>query len=214
MASDPRNKLPQSHIPVMTPRPSQSSLPSSLSTPHLGLVPPTRYLAVSGSPTHANVASNSSGSSSGGGLTPFRSFRNLLSFGPGKNHPSTPPPTNSTPPRPPFVNLRRSVHGDRSVSAPHLPTPRSQDNLPALSIELSHRIDEPLFNQEEQSRLCLDSRTPEAASPVSSCGSMQIVDQPGTSSPISKLAISSSLLSYTWGVRPLNHPRGGNLRHL
>jgi hypothetical protein len=158
----------QSQIPVMTPRPSQSTLPSSLCTPNLGLVAPTRHLAVSGSPTHPPV--NSGSSNSPGGLAPFRSFRNFLSFGPGKGSPSNSntasPSSSSSTPRASLGGIRRSTNGERSSS--HIPIPRSKEAQPPLAIELSHQVDEPLIDNEElQRRLCISSHTLESTSSLS-----------------------------------------------
>lgn len=159
----------QSQIPVMAPRPSQSSLPSSLSTPHLGLVPPTRHLAVSGSPTHLPTSPSSSGST--GGLPSFRSFRNLLSFGPSKGSSSN--SAASAGPSRPSLGLRRPANGEHDMPAPAIPASRSQDSLPVLSIELSHHVDEPLIDHEElERRLCADSRTSPDASPLSSVSTL------------------------------------------
>ena len=143
-AADTHHSRPsQSGIPVFTPRKSQSSVPSTFSTPHLGLVPPTRHLSVSGSPTHPSPSSSSS--STNGGITPFRSFRNLFSTASGssKNQPSTPASAPLSSPKPSFPatalgSLRRSIGGDRSVSAPNLR--HNQDPVyeetPVLQIDL------------------------------------------------------------------------------
>ncbi|KAI0338677.1 hypothetical protein BDW22DRAFT_1362775 [Trametopsis cervina] len=177
MANTPKGKQ-SSQIPVMTPRQSQSSLPSSLSTPQLGLVPQGRYLSVSDSPSFpGNTPSNTSS-----GMTSFRSFRNLLPFGSGKNALSPAgSPQSVTPTRTSLGGtFRRSAHGERSVSAPHLPT-KPQVDTPVLSIQLSHRVDEPLFGKDElQNRLGMEPTTPETAfpSPLSSAGSFQVVEQP------------------------------------
>ncbi|KAH9942856.1 hypothetical protein B0H21DRAFT_511054 [Amylocystis lapponica] len=118
-----------SHIPVMSPR--QSSLPASMSSSHLGLVPPSRHLSVSGSPTHTSPTS----SASSGGSTPFRSFRNLLQFGPNK----TPGASSTGHAKSPFGglgSLRRSMNTERSVSTPHLRRERSYEDSPVLAIDL------------------------------------------------------------------------------
>ncbi|KAI0691815.1 hypothetical protein BC835DRAFT_100010 [Cytidiella melzeri] len=181
MADDTRARPSYSHIPVMTPRPSQSSLPSSLSSPQLGLVPQGRFLAVSGSPSYPAVSGSSTNSSSGG-MSSFRTFRNLLPFGPSKNT-SGSPTSNSNPATPTRSSsgpLRRSVNGERSVSAPHLPVKR-QDEPPVLTIQLSHRVDEPLFDTHElRNKLGVEPSTPESVlpSPLSSAGSFHVVEQP------------------------------------
>ena len=177
MAHETRTKSATSHIPVMAPRPSQSSLPSSLSTPQFGLGNQGRFLAVSGSPSYPAVTGNSAG----GGLAPFRSFRNLLPFGSGK-HTSGSSSGNSgstTGGRTSLGGSRRSVTGDRSVSASHLPISRKEEP-PVLSIELAHPVDEPLFQAHElRDRLGVEPATPTsvAPSPVSSSGSHYINEQ-------------------------------------
>ena len=135
--AETRSKALPSQIPVIAPRPSQSSLPSSLSTPQLGLVPPTRHLAVSGTPAPTS-GQNAPAAGAAGGLTSFRSFRNLLSFGPSKSHASIPVPVSSGVMRP-FVGLRRSTQAERSprMSTSQPPDEQAQDDLPVLSIEMA-----------------------------------------------------------------------------
>ncbi|EED84598.1 predicted protein [Postia placenta Mad-698-R] len=125
-------RVSQSHIPVFTPRKSSSS--PGLSNPHLGLVPPSRHLSVSGSPTHPSPSSASSSTS--GGLTPFRSFKNLFF---NKHAPNTPKS-----PFAGFGSIRRSINGERSVSAPHLRRQSSAEESPVLEIVLP--CTEPLLN--------------------------------------------------------------------
>lgn len=189
MAAEVKPKM-QSQIPVMAPRPSQSSLPTSLSSPHLGLVPPTRHLAVSASPTHSPTTSGSNPSSSPGS-TPFRSFRNFLSFGPGKSQASNASSSGATsagPSRPSLGALRRSTTAERSVSAPQHLASKAPDAIPVLSIQFSHKVDEPLIDNEElQSRLCIQPRTPESSSPLSTVSTLSsrvalvTPENPGTS---------------------------------
>lgn len=184
MANDLKTKAP-SQIPVMTPRPPQSTLPSSLSTPQLGLVSPGKYLAVSGSPSYPSaLGNNPSGSNTSGGLTPFRSFRNLLSFASVKHNSPSPGGIiqSASASRTSFGNLRRSVNGERSVSTPYLVPPKVQEAAPTPIIQLSYRVDEPLFDKDElRSRLCLEPSSPQSASssPLSSCASVYGADQPG-----------------------------------
>ena len=231
MAVETRQKTLQSHIPVIAPRQSQSSLPSSLSTPHLGLVPPTRHLSVSGSPTHPPTNQNPSTSPS---LTPFRSFRNFLSFGPGKNQAASSSSAavlspSAILPRPSLSTLKRSTNGDRSVSAPHLPVSHA-DSTPVISIEPSHRVelsykvDEPLFDNEElQSRLCVQPRTPETSSPVSSISTLSsratipTPEQPGKSvshrRPLATNIMSSRRLQFSQDLGLVYDPRSRNIWH-
>ncbi|KAI9060375.1 hypothetical protein FKP32DRAFT_1595454 [Trametes sanguinea] len=125
-----------SQIPVMSPR------ASSFSSPHLGLVPPSRYPSVSGSPTVPTPASSPSTSSAN---TPFRSLRNFLSFGGGKQGSS---PGTSALPKSAFTALgpvRRSVQVERRVSSPQLNSRRSEDDY-VLSINLPRPGDDRLTN--------------------------------------------------------------------
>ncbi|KAI0085513.1 hypothetical protein BDY19DRAFT_996649 [Irpex rosettiformis] len=163
----------------MAPRPPQSSLPSSLSTPQLGLVSQGRFLAVSGSPSYPPVTGNNAS----GGLAPFRSFRNLLSFGPGKNTPGSSSGSSGSTAvtRSSIGGLRRPQNGDRIVSAPQLPPSKRQEDPPILSIELSHPVDEPSFDTRElRDRLGVEPGTPDsvAPSPISSSSSFHIPEQP------------------------------------
>ena len=92
-------------------------------------------LSVSGSPTLPTPASSPTTSANGGGNTPFRSFRNFLSFGSGKHNTS---PTASALPKGAFSSLgvvRRSVQVERRVSSPQLNSRRSEDDY-VLSIDL------------------------------------------------------------------------------
>ena len=96
---------PPSYIPLFSPKattrspPPSSSLPSSLSVPHLGLVPPNRTPSGSGPPPSQSAIPQPSSSSSsstttitssahpsGGGtsLPSLRALRNFLPFGSGK----------------------------------------------------------------------------------------------------------------------------------
>ena len=194
--AETRSKTLPSHIPVISSRPSQSGLPSSLSTPQLGLVSPTRLLAVSGTPAPTS-GHNAPAPGAAGGLTSFRSFRNLLSFGPSKSHASTPLPVSPAVIRP-FAGFRHSSQAERSprmsTSQPP-PDEKAQDDddLPVLSIEmahtieLSHRVDEPLIDTEElQKQLGLRPRTPEtiSISPTSSSAtSINTLDPPSAFLP-------------------------------
>ncbi|TFK83496.1 hypothetical protein K466DRAFT_554987 [Polyporus arcularius HHB13444] len=131
-----------SHIPVMTPRGSRTSFPSAIPSPHLGLVPPSRYPPVSGSPTVSTTSSSPSSSPASGGSTPFRSFRNFLSFGGSKHAASS---SVSAPPKNHFGTLgptiRRSVNVERRASSPQLKSRRSEDDY-VLSIDLPRPGDE------------------------------------------------------------------------
>ncbi|KAK7677825.1 hypothetical protein QCA50_019137 [Cerrena zonata] len=156
---DTKSRIPQSNIPVKVSRPAQGALPSSLSIPRLGLVPPSRHLSVGDSPTHP--APSSSGSSSGGGITPLRSFRSLLPFGSGSKNPipNLSPGGSTKSSFATFSAIRKSINGDRSgersVSAPQLRASKSQEETPVFSIEgprtieLSYKVNEPLISKED-----------------------------------------------------------------
>ncbi|KAI0692251.1 hypothetical protein C8T65DRAFT_745233 [Cerioporus squamosus] len=135
-----------SQIPVMTPRASRtSSFPSAVPSPHLGLVPPSRYPSVSGSPTVSTTSSSPSSSPVSGGSTPFRSFRNFLSFGVGGSSKHAPSSSVSAVPKNHFGTLgptiRRSVNVERRASSPQLKSRRSEDDY-VLSIDLPRPGDE------------------------------------------------------------------------
>lgn len=164
---------PQSQIPVKASgsRYAQSALPSSLPPPHFSFASPSQHLSVSDSPT-PNPAPAPPTSS---GITTFRSIRNLLPFGPTK----VPSPTTSpaTPAKSgPFSNLgiRRSMNGERSVSAPQLRPKKSQEEPPILSIQLSHKVDEPLIKPEDlRGGLGLYMKQPEPPPPQSAPATAQ-----------------------------------------
>lgn len=148
-------RLSQSNIPVLAPRPTaNASVTPSMSSSHFGMVPPSKHLSVSSTPSHPSSPSSSTHSSTSGGIAPFRSFRNLLSFGPGKQTHS-----NANVPRNPFGSLssiRRSINGERSVSSPQLRRQRSQDEAPVVCIDssafayqLPKPVHEPLMSSEE-----------------------------------------------------------------
>ncbi|PIL26362.1 hypothetical protein GSI_12118 [Ganoderma sinense ZZ0214-1] len=133
-----------SQIPVMTPRAPHnvSNLPSALPSPHLGLVPPSRYPSVSGSPTLSSPGSSPSPPTSGGGSTPFRTFRNFLSFGSSSKHAPS-PSLPSAIPKNHFSTLgpvRRSVNVERRASSPQL-VKRSEDDY-VLTIDVPRPGDE------------------------------------------------------------------------
>ena len=127
---------------------------------------------MSGSPAHPPVSIHNSSST---GSTPFRSFRNFLSFGPNKNQSANSGSAASSSAglsRQSLGGLRRSTNAERSVSSPNLPT-TNLDTTPVLTIELSHKVDQPLIDNEElESRLCVQPQTPENSSPLSSVSTL------------------------------------------
>jgi hypothetical protein len=133
----PRSPHSPSYIPVVSPRPTRSALPSSLSLPQLQLVPlPRRPSASSPAVGASPVASNISHT----GISSFRSLRNLLPFGASK--PQQPNAfANGTANGqkntfPNFGSVRRSMTGDRKNSATFLP-PEEPASSPVISIEAS-----------------------------------------------------------------------------
>ena len=188
-------KNPPSYIPVITPRPSLSCLPSSLSTPNLGLVPPSRLPVVSASPA-PSTGHNTPSPGAAGGFAQFRSFRNLLSFGSSKNHTAL----SSNGSRPSF-GLRRSSTAEYIAANP-AGREKSEEDIPVVSIEkshtieLTHRVDEPLIDSDElQKRLGLRPPTPETVSPALSIATtVNSVDVPGKPAPM--LYLRPSLTSF------------------
>ncbi|KAF8264919.1 hypothetical protein EI94DRAFT_1737286 [Lactarius quietus] len=122
---------PPSLIPLLSPKSPRnpafsSSLPSSLSVPQLGLVPPNRTPSGSGPPSQAPVSPHtpqvpSAHTSGGTSLPSLRSLRNLLPFGSGSGKPpSGTPAAASGPSRSPFASfapVRRSMNVERKNSS-------------------------------------------------------------------------------------------------
>lgn len=83
--AEPRFKSPPppSHIPVMSPRRSEtiSSLPSSLNVPNLGLVPPNRRPSGSAGSSSLSFQSAPPVASPNTGFNSLRNLRNFLPFG-------------------------------------------------------------------------------------------------------------------------------------
>jgi hypothetical protein len=109
---------PPSLIPLLSPKSARNqafstSLPSSLSVPQLGLVPPNRTPSGRGPPSQAVISSHppqvpSTHASGGTSLPSLRTLRNLLPFGSGKPTSGT---ATSGPLRSPFSSfapVRRS----------------------------------------------------------------------------------------------------------
>ncbi|EJF58903.1 hypothetical protein DICSQDRAFT_182271 [Dichomitus squalens LYAD-421 SS1] len=156
-----------SQIPVMSPRVSHSGSSSlgGLPSPHLGLVPPSRYPSVSGSPSLVSPPTSPSPPSSGGVSTPFRTFRNFLSFGSSNKHAPS-PAVPSAIPKNHFGSLgpvRRSVNVERRASSPQLAR-RSQDDY-VLSIDLPRPGDEKPPNTRSSKS---SNASPVSQSPLSS----------------------------------------------
>jgi hypothetical protein len=127
----PRSPYTPSYIPVVSPRPTRSTLPSSLSLPQLQLAPLPRR--PSGS-SPAVGASPVLSSTSHTGISSFRSLRNLLPFGSAKHSSAA-----ANGPRNPFPNfgsVRRSMTGDRKNSAT-FPSAEESESSPVISIEAS-----------------------------------------------------------------------------
>ena len=209
-----------SQIPVMTPRASHSgsnSLPSALPSPHLGLVPPSRYPSVSGSPTLPSPGSSPSPPSSGGGSTPFRTFRNFLSFGSSSKHAQSPSLPSATP-KNHFSTLgpvRRSVNVERRASSPQL-VRRSEDDY-VLAIDVPRPGDEksPNTRLPKSSDPSPASRSPlsRSHSPVAESSGMFIL---ANLYCLRTYTCHSLAFKYACGtrVRTLHHPRGRNFRDI
>ncbi|KAF8487331.1 hypothetical protein DFH94DRAFT_641753 [Russula ochroleuca] len=124
----PRTPHSPSYIPLFSPKatrspPPSSSLPSSLSVPHLGLVPPNRTPSGSGPPPQSAIpqpSSSSAHASGGTSLPSLRALRSFLPFGSGKTPsssitavpgPSKNPFANFTPGRRSSINIERKNSG-------------------------------------------------------------------------------------------------------
>ena len=173
-----------SQIPVMTPRASHTSIPSAVPSPHLGLVPPSRYPSVSGSPT-VSTASSSPSSPTSGGSTPFRSFRNFLSFGVGSSSKHATSASVSAVPKNHFSTLgpiRRSVNVERRASSPQLKSRRSEDDY-VLSIDLPRPGDEKMktsnFRLLKSSDPSPTTRSPGSHTTQSPRSHSPVTDDPG-----------------------------------
>lgn len=122
----------QSSIPVVTPRPSRSSVSSTFPPPQSSLVPQLRRTSESTTqPISASIVALPQTPVSS--IPSFRSLRNLLPFAPAKtsNLPSSPTHT----PKPSFVSfgsLRRITH-DRKSSVAH-PPPQEVEQAPVIAI--------------------------------------------------------------------------------
>ena len=130
----PRTPHSPSYIPLFSPKatrspPPSSSLPSSLSVPHLGLVPPNRTPSGSGPPPQSAIpqpSASSAHASGGTSLPSLRALRSFLPFGSGKTPSSTAVPGPSS--KNPFASFtpgrRSSVNIERKNSGQF---PRSGD---------------------------------------------------------------------------------------
>lgn len=140
---------PPSYIPLFSPKatrspPPSSSLPSSLSAPHLGLVPPNRTPSGSGPPPQSAIPQPSTSSSahhaSGGGtsLPSLRALRNFLPFGSGKTPSSTAVPGPSKNPFASFTTpgRRSSLTFERKNSG-QFPRPGEEKDAGVISISSS-----------------------------------------------------------------------------
>lgn len=115
---------PPSLIPLLSPKsprnhPPSSSLPSSLSVPQLGLVPPNRTPSGNGPPSQSAVPQQSPQVPAAGGtsLPTLRSLRNLLPFGSAKPAVSAATPGPRGGPFASFAPVRRSMNVERKNSS-------------------------------------------------------------------------------------------------
>ncbi|RPD58644.1 hypothetical protein L226DRAFT_572840 [Lentinus tigrinus ALCF2SS1-7] len=189
----------------MTPRASHTSIPSAVPSPHLGLVPPSRYPSVSGSPT-LSTASSSPSSPTSGGSTPFRSFRNFLSFGVGGSSKHASSSSVSAIPKSHFSTLgpiRRSVNVERRTSSPQLTSRRSEDDY-VLSIDLPRPGGEKTkASSSRQPKSSDPSHTTKSSTAQSSRSHSPVTDSAASSSDTPALAateLSTILESETSGI--------------
>ena len=139
----PRSPPSPSYIPVITPRPSESALPSSLSVPQLGLVPPNRQPSGPGSLTNPTSSSTTATNATGiyslnSGLPSFRSLRNFLPFVSGKRVSDASATGGTKGSFSAFGSTRRSITADRKSSSSYRRS--EQSDIPVIEIEASrHR---------------------------------------------------------------------------
>lgn len=183
-SAKPRSPHSPSFIPVVAPRPTRSTLPSSLSLPQLNLGPtPRRPSASSPSVAAIPVASSSNiPQTPGSAVSPFRSLRNLLPFGGGKQQASSIQPNGiSNTPRTSFSNfgsVRRSMTGERKNS---ISTPRVEvsEPLPVISIGSSPQHTD---TETDHDTLPYDSRSSSGDLQHSPSGQVRDIGKPTRSS--------------------------------
>jgi hypothetical protein len=133
---------PPSYIPLFSPKatrspPPSSSLPSSLSVPHLGLVPPNRTPSGSGPPPQSAIpqpSASSAHSSGGTSLPSLRALRSFLPFGSGKTASSTAVPGPSKNPFASFTPGRRSSSTFERKNSGQFPRPSEEKDTGVISI--------------------------------------------------------------------------------
>lgn len=133
---------PPSYIPLFSPKatrspPPSSSLPSSLSVPHLGLVPPNRTPSGSGQPPQSAIpqpSASSAHSSGGTSLPSLRALRSFLPFGSGKTASSTAVPGPSKNPFASFTPGRRSSSTFERKNSGQFPRPSEEKDAGVISI--------------------------------------------------------------------------------
>ena len=133
-----------SYIPLFSPKatrspPPSSSLPSSLSVPHLGLVPPNRTPSGSGGPPPQSAipqpSASSAHASGGTSLPSLRTLRNFLPFGSGKQPASsTAVPGPSKNPFASFTPGRRSSLTFERKNSGQFPRPSGETDTGVISI--------------------------------------------------------------------------------
>ncbi|KAI0268991.1 hypothetical protein BGY98DRAFT_1017162 [Russula aff. rugulosa BPL654] len=191
---------PPSYIPLFSPKatrspPPSSSLPSSLSVPHLGLVPPNRTPSGSGpppppppqsaipQPSSAAHASGGSGSGGGTSLPSLRALRNFLPFGSGKTASSStavPGPSKN-----PFASFttpgRRSSLTFERKNSGQFPRPgEEKDNTGVISI-ISPSSSQANTGQTQGSKNGTDGLEPSSLPSLSTSTSYEEVGPPAVS---------------------------------
>ena len=140
--SQQRTPHSPSYIPLFSPKatrspPPSSSLPSSLSVPHLGLVPPNRTPSGSGPTPQSAIpqpSASSAHSSGGTSLPSLRALRSFLPFGSGKTASSTAVPGPSKNPFASFTPGRRSSLNFERKSSGQFPRPSEENDTSVISI--------------------------------------------------------------------------------
>ncbi|KAI0255619.1 hypothetical protein BJV78DRAFT_1279355 [Lactifluus subvellereus] len=134
------SQLP-SYIPQPSPKttrnqPFSSSLPSSLSVPHLGLVPPNRTPSGSGSPPQATIPQPSAPWTHASSATslPLRALRSFLPFGSGKSASGTAAPGPLKGTFAGFASVRRSSATIERKNSGQFPRSGDDKDVAVISI--------------------------------------------------------------------------------
>jgi hypothetical protein len=142
-----QTRTSQSHIPQLSPKNTRnqafnSSLPSSLSVPHLGLVPPNRTPSGGSSPSQATTPQPSAPWAHASSATslPLRALRSFLPFGSGKSTSGTAASGPLKGPFAGFATVRRSSTTIERRNSGQFPRSGSDVDVAVISIAPSPQV--------------------------------------------------------------------------